>query len=99
LVALLKIKMFKVCIDSNVYISALAFGGKPTKVIELALARKFILLTSLAIINEVKRNLIEKLELKERDVQVFLADLTQKMQTSKVAVNRVLNPDKPFHYA
>lgn len=67
--------MLKVCIDANVYISALAFGGKPSKVIELAVARKFNLITSSAILNEVKRNLVNKLELKENDVQEFLDEI------------------------
>jgi len=65
-------KMLTVCIDANVYISAVAFGGKPSKIIEFALARKFQLVVSTAILNEVKRNLIKKLDFTEEEVDSFL---------------------------
>ena len=38
--------MISACIDTNVYISAFAFGGKPAKIIELALLKKFNLVVS-----------------------------------------------------
>lgn len=60
-----------VCIDANVYISALAFGGKPSKIVELALAKKFHLVTSEAILSEVKRNLVRKLDFTEAEVNSF----------------------------
>ena len=69
--------MLKVCIDANVYISALAFGGKPSKIIELALTRRFYLITGSSILNEVKRNLVLKLGLAETDVEEFLNDVLQ----------------------
>lgn len=75
--ALLKTNMLKVCIDANVYISAIAFGGKSNKVIELALDKKFDLITSSAILNEVMRNLVKKLEFSEAEVQEFLDELVQ----------------------
>jgi len=67
--------MLKVCIDANIYISAIAFGGKPAKIIELALARKFYVITSTAIINETKRNLVAKLGLQEQEVQELLDEI------------------------
>jgi len=33
------------CVDANVYISAIAFGGKPLKIIERALSREFLLIS------------------------------------------------------
>ena len=65
-------KMLSVCIDANVYISALAFGGKPSKIIEFALARKFHLVVSMAILNEVKKNLVKKLDFTDEEVDRFL---------------------------
>lgn len=66
-----------VCIDANVYISAIAFGGKPLTVFELALARKFYLVSSLSILTEVKRNLISKLEFTEAEVDVLMQEIMQ----------------------
>ena len=69
--------MFTVCIDANVYISAIAFGGKPLSIVELALARKLHLVSSLHIISEVKRNLVSKLELPEKNVDLLLDEIIQ----------------------
>lgn len=64
--------MLTVCIDANIYISGIAFGGKPLKIIELALDRKFYVVTSSFILTEVKRNLIKKLEFNESEVDQLL---------------------------
>jgi putative PIN family toxin of toxin-antitoxin system len=64
--------MLTVCIDANVYISAIAFGGKPAKIVELALARRFYLVVSTTILHEVKHNLIKKLDFTTEDVDSFL---------------------------
>lgn len=71
----LKTNMLRVCIDSNVYISAIAFGGKPLQILGLALERKFYLITSSVILTEVKRNLVEKLKVPALDVQQVINDL------------------------
>lgn len=73
----LKNNMLIVCIDANVYISAFAFGGKPAEIVEYALARKFYLVTSSAILNEVKRNLVKKLDFTESEVHEFLGDISE----------------------
>ena len=65
-------KMLTVCIDANVYISAIAFGGKPAKIVELALARRFYLVVSTTILHEVKHNLIKNLDFTTEDVDSFL---------------------------
>ncbi len=67
--------MLTVCIDANVYISAIGFGGKPALVIKSALARKFHLITSSMILHEVKRNLIKKLEFSEVEVDELLDEI------------------------
>lgn len=64
-----------VCIDANVYISALAFGGKPLKIVQLALSREFLVITSPAILAEVRRNLVNKLELNKDNVDQFIDDM------------------------
>jgi len=42
-----------VCLDANVYISGIAFGGKPLKILEKALRRDFHLVTGPHILDEV----------------------------------------------
>lgn len=67
--------MLSACIDANVYISALAFGGKPAKVIQLALLRQYHLVTSMHILNEVRRNLTTKLEFTDAEVTEMFRDI------------------------
>lgn len=69
--------MLTVCIDANVYISAIAFDGKPLRILELALDKKFYLVTSSAILNEVKRNLINKLGHSEQKIDSVLRDIIE----------------------
>lgn len=69
--------MLTVCIDANIYISGIAFGGKPLKIIELALDRKFYVVTSSSILTEVKRNLIKKLDFTEAEVDRLLNEIIQ----------------------
>ena len=67
-----------VCLDSNIYVSAIGFGGRPLKVLELALEKDFLLVLSNHILNEVQKNLLHKVGLKAKEfVPVLhkLADL------------------------
>ncbi|MBL7545957.1 MAG: putative toxin-antitoxin system toxin component, PIN family [Bdellovibrionaceae bacterium] len=68
--------MITVCIDANIYISGIAFGGKPLKILELALNREFHLVTGPNILQEVRRNLLGKLDLKPQRVDQFLSDIS-----------------------
>ncbi len=65
------------CLDSNIYVSAIAFGGKPLKVVERAINRDFLLVASTHILQEVHRNLIGKLGLNKKRVNQFLVDITE----------------------
>ena len=49
--------MVKVCLDSNVLVSGLAYGGLPGKIVDLVLAKHIRLATSEFILDEVERNL------------------------------------------
>jgi uncharacterized protein len=68
----LGINLCLVCIDSNIFVSAIGFGGKPLKVIELALKKEFLLVSSEHIFAEVRRNLVSKISLNPKDVDHFL---------------------------
>ena len=60
--------MHRVTADSNIYISALNFGGKPLQVLELARAGEIELAISNAIITETSRILHHKFHWKREDV-------------------------------
>jgi putative PIN family toxin of toxin-antitoxin system len=77
-VALLKNKadQLSACVDANVYISAIAFGGKPLKVVERALNREYLLIAGANILTEVRRNLLGKLGLEKDRVDQFLTDVS-----------------------
>jgi uncharacterized protein len=64
--------MLRVCLDANIFISAIAFGGKPRIIVDKALAREFYLVTSAVIINETKRNLVIKLKVPEKKAESAL---------------------------
>ena len=61
-----------VCIDSNVFISAIAFGGKPLEVLRRALRRDFYLVTGPNIINDTENTLINKVGLSKKIVEPVL---------------------------
>jgi uncharacterized protein len=63
------------CLDSNVFISGIAFRGTPLRLIERALRRDFHLITSVIILEEVRRNLLGKLEVDPVFVDPLLEDL------------------------
>lgn len=68
-------KKLSVCIDSNVYVSAIGFGGKPLQVVEFALKQEFLLVASLHILNEARKNLIKKVGLKSSEVEYFIENI------------------------
>lgn len=52
--------MTRVTLDSNIYLSALVFGGKPMRLIELAVEGEIEVAISDPIIEEVRGNLLKK---------------------------------------
>ena len=58
--------MLKVCIDTNVWISGLLYSGVPAEVVDLALKKKFELILSKFILEELEKKLIHKFELKPK---------------------------------
>lgn len=61
--------MRRVTADSNIYISALNFGGKPLQVLELARAGRIELAISNAIVTEVTRILHHKFQWTPEDIK------------------------------
>lgn len=58
--------MLKVCIDTNVWISGLLFSGIPAQIVDLALKKRFELILSKLILEELEKNLVHKFDLKPK---------------------------------
>lgn len=59
----------KVCLDSNIWVSAFIFFGKPAQILDLAVEKKFISVTSPQIISEVGGVLGKKFKMDEKTVK------------------------------
>ena len=60
--------MLKVVVDTNIFISAILFGGNPRKIIELWLTKKFILCLSPELKAEILGKLKRKFSLPSQDI-------------------------------
>lgn len=69
--------MLRVVFDSNVYISALLFGGPPRQVLELAMKRQVVLIASDAIIGETAGKLRDKFSWPDYRVQQFVRAISR----------------------
>lgn len=67
--------MMRVVADTNVFISALMFGGLPGRFLDLALRGRFTLVTSKALLDELNEKLREKFAVSERDALTIRAKL------------------------
>lgn len=67
--------MTRVVLDTNVYISALMFGGLPGALLDLAFLRSFTLIISLALLDELDEKLREKFGVSSRDAALVRARL------------------------
>lgn len=70
--------MLKVCLDTNVWLSGIAFPtGKPAEIVTSALNRKFQIITSLFILSEVERNLIKKFDVSAKKAKRLTFRISQ----------------------
>jgi uncharacterized protein len=74
--------MVRVVADTNVFISALMFGGLPGTLVDLALLQSFLLVTSPALLDELDEKLRLKFGLSPNDADLVRAQL----QSSAVVV-------------
>lgn len=61
--------VIRVCLDSNIWISAFIFSGKPAQILDLAVERKIIPVSSPQIIAEVGNVLRKKFKRDEREIK------------------------------
>jgi len=66
----------KIVIDTNIYISAIFWGGKPRQVVDLVRSGRVDIFTSSAIKNEIAGKLIEKFKLNEEEIENVLIDFS-----------------------
>lgn len=69
--------MLKVCIDTNIWISGVIFAGKPAEVVTAAFARKFDLVSSQAMLEELEKNLLGKFKFSRRNTQKLIRRILQ----------------------
>jgi putative PIN family toxin of toxin-antitoxin system len=67
--------MMRIVADTNIFISALLFGGLPGEFLRLALLRKFALVTSKALLDELDEKLRGKFAISDRDARSIRAKL------------------------
>jgi putative PIN family toxin of toxin-antitoxin system len=67
--------MIRVVFDTNVYISALMFGGLPGSLLDLAFLQSFVLVISPALMDELDEKLRLKFEVSGEDAAIIRAKL------------------------
>ncbi|MCA9369625.1 MAG: putative toxin-antitoxin system toxin component, PIN family [Pseudomonadales bacterium] len=65
----------KIVVDSNVWISALVFGGNPRKVIECVLQNNHMLVVSPTLLKEIRHNIRSKFPGFSQDFEAFFMTL------------------------
>jgi putative PIN family toxin of toxin-antitoxin system len=66
----------RIVIDTNIYISAIFWGGKPREVVDLGRSEKVLIFTSLEIQTEIHRKLRTKFGLSEDETAQILLDFS-----------------------
>lgn len=70
-------KQTKVVLDTNIYISAIMFGGNPKKILKLAMLKKIKVFISTLILLEISGKLHKKFKLSEEDVTKILKGISK----------------------
>jgi len=68
--------LLKIVIDTNIYISAIFWGGKPRDVIDLGRNNSIRIFTSSEIVKEISEKLKIKFKIPDREVSEILIDLS-----------------------
>jgi putative PIN family toxin of toxin-antitoxin system len=85
----------KVVIDTNIYISAIFWKGKPRKVVDLGRDQKIQVYTSLEIENEISEKLGAKFKLPEDEVSRIMSDFSTFTMPVMVRKKYRVVPDDP----
>ena len=80
-------------LDTNIFISAL-FGGAPEDAYRAALRRRYVLLTSPAILTELARVLREKFGLSEPEITAYVRQIGRRAEIVRPAVRLTVARDE-----
>jgi uncharacterized protein len=69
--------MTKVCIDTNIWISGILFSGRPATVVSAAFDRKFQVVSSQIILNELEKNLLQKFDFSRKNTKRLIYRILQ----------------------
>ncbi len=83
--------MLRVVIDTNVYLSAILFGGKPEEIIDLAREGEIEVFISKPILVEIERILKEKFNQPETRIQQIILDVKSitTFTNPKITINEI----------
>jgi putative PIN family toxin of toxin-antitoxin system len=81
--------MTRVVLDTNIYISALMFGGLPGSLLDLAFLQSFVLVISPALLDELDEKLRFKFGVSAKDTASIRAKLESKAE--------IVRPDMVLH--
>jgi putative PIN family toxin of toxin-antitoxin system len=85
----------KVVIDTNVYISAIFWGGKPRSVVDMGRDKQIMIFASSEIEEEISERLKEKFKLPEDEVNQILFDFSSFISPVKVTRKYLVIPEDP----
>jgi putative PIN family toxin of toxin-antitoxin system len=85
----------RVVIDTNIYISAIFWNGKPREVIDLGRDGKITIFTSLDIENEIAGKLKTTFKLAEEDVNQILLDFSTFTLPIRISKQLIVVQDDP----
>ena len=85
----------KIVIDTNVYISAIFWGGKPRLVVDMGRDKKVMIFASSEIEKEISGKLEKKFKLPEAEVRLILFDFSSFIFPVKVTRKYQVIPDDP----
>jgi len=77
--------MIRVVLDTNVYISALLFGGLPGSLLDIAFLQSFVLVISPALLDELDEKLLLKFEISVEDTAIIRGKLE--------SIAEIISPD------
>ena len=85
----------RVVADTNVFISAVMFGGLPGRFLDLAFQRKFTLVTSTPLLDELDEKLRGKFRVSSRDAQAIRTKLEDNADVVEPDFELNAVPDDP----
>jgi len=85
----------KIVIDTNIYISAIFWGGKPREVVDLGRTGEILIFTSPGIESEIAETLSNKFKLKEDEIKNLLLDFSTFTIPTVVSLHIEAVPEDP----